>query len=124
MSSDLLSGETVIILERYNAMYGSNATQPSLIILMTKYDSTETAAAVFSEYNETLFDTNFSGVVYQRISAEQLGDESAIGNSTSGVYQIVFRKLNVATRFYADVSQDEAIDYAKILISYIESSLS
>jgi hypothetical protein len=96
---------------------------------MTKYDSIESAVAVFSEYNETFFNNGSSGEMYKRLSAEPMGDESAIGIMTSGDYsgahQIIFRILNVVTRFYTDanVTQNVSIDYVKILINHFESSL-
>jgi hypothetical protein len=123
ISTSTVSGESIIILERYNVYYGTNLSEPSLILLITKYESKDSAINVYSEYNETLFDNNFSGIIYQRIIAEKLGDESAVGSSTSGIYQIVFRKLNVVIRFYANVSKNEAIDYTKVLVNHLEKSL-
>ncbi len=129
ISDNLSTGETVIALERYNAFYGFNATlQPSLTILMTKYDSIESASAVFSEYNIYFFNNDSSGEMYERVLAEQIGDESAVGVLTSGEYtgahQIIFRRINIVTRFYTtDITQNESIEYAKILINNIESSL-
>jgi hypothetical protein len=131
ISDNLTNGVTVIALERYNAFYGFNATlPPSLTILMTKYDSTDSASAVFSDYNIYFFNNDSSGEMYERVIADQLGDESAIGVLTSGEYsgahQIIFRRLNIVTRFYTtiNITQNESIDYAKVLIDYIESSLS
>jgi len=131
ISDNLSTGKTVIALERYNAFYGINATlTPSLTILMTKYDSIDSASAVFSEYNIFFFNNDSSGDMYKRVSAEQIGDESAVGVLTSGEYsdahQIIFRRLNIVTRFYTtfNITQNESIDYAKVLINYIESSLS
>ena len=126
---NLSSGGTVTGLERYNAAYGPNETIPSLVILMTKYDPTESAVAVFSEYNEWFFNNGSSGEMYERVPAEQMGDESAVGVLTSGEYsgahQIIFRRLNIVTRFYTtNITQNESIDYAKILINHIEPSLS
>ena len=123
---NLSSVESVIILERYNAGWGSNASLPSLMILMTKYDSIKSAIAVFSEYNITFFDNESSSEVYLRLPVEKIGEESAVGILTSGEYsgahQIIFRISNVVTRFYtdADIKQKESIYYAKILENHFK----
>lgn len=136
----------VTILEVYNVFYDFNSSQTSItysslpefmesnityekgfLILMVKYNSSEAAASVYAKENETFFENFLSGY-YQRISAEQMGDESAIGihseeNTTEG-YQILFRKLNIFSRIYTGLPLQEAIYYTKILINHIETSLS
>lgn len=137
--------ENVTILEVYNVFYDFNSSQTSTIysslpelmesnityemgflILMVKYNSSEAAASVYAKENETFFENFLSGY-YQRISAEQMGDESAIGissgeNTTEG-YQILFRKLNISSRIYTGLPLQDAIYYIKILINHIDSSL-
>ncbi|UCD14418.1 MAG: hypothetical protein JSW60_03105 [Thermoplasmatales archaeon] len=109
---------TVTIRERYIVSYGFNETQQVLFLEMQKCNSTEEARSLFGQNKDDFFTS--SG--YQIISAEEIADESVMGKLASH-YNIIFRKFNIVSTLDAEVSQQAAIDYAKIIINHIESSL-
>lgn len=113
---NISSNVTIIFLEVYIVTYVHNETQQSLFLEMEKCSSTEEARTLFGQHKD-----DFTDSVYQIISAEEIADESVMVEIDSH-YHIIFRKFNIVSTLDAEVSQQDAIDYAKIIVNHIESS--
>lgn len=110
-----------VFLEVYRADYTINQSINFLSIEMEKLNSTDVAKEYFDRRKSDLPDSNFD-----ILNAEKIGDESVVGRDRD-VHIIIFRKYNVVSTMYPGISTDipiqDFIDYSKILVNHIESSI-
>jgi len=112
---------TVRFLEVYRVEYVINETQILLTLDMKKLNSTDVAKEQFEREKIDLSDSN-----YDIITAETIGDESIVGRDRD-LYLIIFRKYNIVATIipsvYKGLSIQDFIDYTKIIVNHIESSV-
>ena len=117
MSQNISSTKSVIIIEKYFAAYGSNETlNESIITLeMTKCKSIDDARLLFNYRHD-----QFNSSDYQIFSEEINADQTVMGK-IEPQHHIIFRKSNIITILDTELSQEDAIDYVKLIITHIES---
>lgn len=117
MSQNISSTKSVTIIENYFVTYGSNETlNESIITLeMIKCKSINDAKLLFNYRHD-----QFNSSDYQIFSEEINADQSVMGKSEPQ-HHIIFRKSNILTILNAELPQEDAIDYVKIIITHIES---
>ena len=112
---------TAILLEKYGVDYSLKEPQSFLTLDMKKLNSTDETKEQFERERSDLSDLN-----YEIVSEEKIGDESVVGR-LNDYYLIIFRKYNVVSRIYPVLSHDltiqDFINYAKIIVNHIESSV-
>ncbi len=113
--------ETVIFLEVYRVEYGLSEMEIYLTLDMKKLNSTDVAKEQFEREKNDLLSSNF-----EIATDQEIGDDS-LGVKFRDQYIIIFRKYNVVSTLYPFTADDSSIqdfiDYAKIIVNHIESSV-
>jgi hypothetical protein len=121
ISVEFPPNETVIFLEVYSVVYGMNEFHNFLTLDMIKLNSTDVAKEQFEREKSDLINSN-----YDIATDEKIGDDS-IALNYSDQYIIIFRKYNVVSTIYPsaydDLTIQDFLDYAKIIVNHIESSV-
>jgi len=126
---DFFSDDNITRLEEYTVDYRYNETNSEyLIIEIRKIESIDGAKEVFDNQKNLFIETFGTG--FNDIKSEIIGDEMLFGSisgRTISKYHLFFRKNNAIITLTSasdiDVTENDIINYAKIILNNIESSI-